>query len=295
MIIPGMLGLGVMMILVSGNIDISFPAISMLSAYSAVKGFEVAGYNGPVVLGFVLAGIIGLLLGLINGVLASWLKLPTLIITLGTGSVYLGFMQGVLKSKVISVLPPPIANLSKAYLFSVYNSELDITSSLSVMFLVFAAVVVITGFILRYTMLGRGIYAIGGDIVSAARAGFNIPFIQIFVFSFMGALSGVAGITRVTLTGMCQPTTLIGVELTIIASVVLGGVRISGGHGTVTGALLGTLLITMISNSLILLGIPSYWTKFVTGVLIVIGIGVSAYQSLRLSRKVTSNILSERA
>jgi len=295
LIVPGMLCVGVMMILVSGNIDVSFPAISMLSMYAVVKGFEITGYQGPVFAAFILSGLIGLFLGAINGILAAWLKLPTLIITLGTGSVYLGFMQGVLKSSVISVLPKPIANLSKAYLFTVHNAELGVSSSLSVMFVLLPLAALSVALIMRYTMLGRGIYAIGGDIISAQRAGFRVPWIQIFVFSFMGALAGVVGMTRVTLTGMCQPTTLIGIEMTCIASVVLGGVRITGGHGTVTGALLGALLLTMISNSLILLGIPSYWTKFATGVLIVVGIGITAYQALRADRRVMANILQSDA
>ncbi len=78
----------------------------------------------------------------------------------------------------------------------------------------------------------------------------------------------VEGMTRTVLTGSCQPTTLIGFEMTCIAAVILGGTRISGGHGTVGGTLLGAVLLTMISNSLILMGIPTYWAKFVTGVLI---------------------------
>lgn len=293
--VPGMLGLGMMMVLISGNIDVSFPAISMLSMYSVIKWFEVIDYSGSMVWAFVLSGLIGTLLGAINGVLAAWLKLPTLIITLGTGSVYLGFMQGVLKSSVISVLPKPVAALGKTFLFTVQNETLGITSSLPAVFLFLPATILAMAFLMRYTMLGRGIYALGGDAVSAERAGFSVVKTRIFVFTFMGLISGVAGMVRVVLTGMCQPTTLIGFEMTTISSVVLGGVSLAGGRGTITGALLGVTLITMISNSLILLGIPSYWSKFVTGVLIVVGIGVTSYRTLRAQKRVKNNILEAHA
>jgi simple sugar transport system permease protein len=290
-IVPGMLGLGTMMILISGNIDISFPAISMLSMYSIVKWFDVIDYRGPIFFGFLLCAVIGTFLGIINGVLAAWLKLPTLIITLGTGSIYLGFMQGVLKSSVISILPVPIAALSKSFLFTVYNTELGISSSLPFVFLFLPVTVIIMLFIMRYSMLGRSIYALGGDPIACERAGFNVVKARIVVFAFMGMISGLVGMVRVVLTGMCQPTTLIGYELTSIAAVVLGGASLSGGRGTITGSLLGVTLITMISNSLILLGIPSYWSKFVTGILIVAGIGVTSFRTLRAKRRVNTNIL----
>jgi simple sugar transport system permease protein len=290
-LVPGMLGLGTMMILISGNIDISFPAISMLSMYAVIKWFIAVQYEGSIVFGFVLCALLGAALGAFNGILAAWLKLPTLIITLGTGSIYLGFMQGVLKSSVISVLPAPVATLSKSFLFTVYNSKLDISSSLPAVFLFFPMTMIIMFFLMRYTMLGRGIYALGGDPVSCERAGFNVVKTRIFVFTFMGMISGVVGLVRIILTGMVQPTTLIGYEMSSIAAVVLGGVSLSGGKGTIIGSLLGVTLLTMISNSLILMGIPSYWSKFVTGILIVAGIGITSFRTLRAKRRVNALVL----
>ncbi len=293
MIIPGMLCMGVLIEIISGGIDVSFPAIAMLSMFSTIKLLLYMDYQGPVILAFVISGLIGLVLGALNGGLISLLRLPTLIITLGTGSIYLGFMQAVLKSRVISVLPAPVSKLSKNYLFTAYNKELGITSSLPSVFILLIVTVVLAYFILNRTMLGRGIYALGGDIVACERAGFNITKLQFFVYGFMGALAGVAGMTRTVLTGSCQPTTLIGFELTCIAAVVLGGTRITGGHGTVKGAILGALLITMVSNSLILLGVPTYWSKFVTGIIIIIGTGTSAYQILRQKKKLNASALED--
>ncbi len=94
LIVPGMMAAGLFMVIASGNIDVSFPYTAMLCMFAVTKWFQITGYDGPVIVGFLAAGLLGAFLGLINGVLAAWLKLPTLIITLGTCSIYLGFTSG---------------------------------------------------------------------------------------------------------------------------------------------------------------------------------------------------------
>ena len=291
MIVPGMMAAGLFMVIVSGNIDVSFPYTAMLCMFAVTKWFSVIDYQGPVFLAFLIAGVIGMVLGLLNGVLAAWLKLPTLIITLGTCTIFLGITQGVLQSSVISVLPVPMAKMVTTNLFSVVNGETGLGSSMPVSILFLAAIYLIVGFIMKYTMLGRGIYAVGGDPVAAERAGFNVSFIRIFVFTFMGAIGGITGITQVTVSGMCQINFFDGYEMTIIAAVVLGGTNIAGGSGSVIGTFLGVLLMKMISNNLILLGIPTNWSKFMTGILIIAGVSMSAYKNVLAKRRIASNIL----
>lgn len=294
MIVPGMMAAGLFMVIVSGNIDVSFPYTAMLCMFAVTKWFSVIDYQGPVFLAFLIAGVIGMVLGLLNGVLAAWLKLPTLIITLGTCTIFLGITQGVLQSSVISVLPVPMAKMVTTNLFSVVNGETGLGSSMPVSILFLAAIYLIVGFIMKYTMLGRGIYAVGGDPVAAERAGFNVSFIRIFVFTFMGAIGGITGITQVTVSGMCQINFFDGYEMTIIAAVVLGGANIAGGSGSVIGTFLGVLLMKMISNNLILLGIPTNWSKFMTGILIIAGVSMSAYKNVLAKRRIASNILEKR-
>ena len=290
-ILPGILTLGIMIELIAHSVDVSFPAIAMITMYTVTEAATTADYTGPAWVLFLIAAVMGMLLGTVNGILAAWLKLPTLIITLGTSSIYMGILQGVLKCRVIAVMAEPLERLSQTYLFVAQNSESGLTSPLPSLFLLLLAVILVVGILMRYTMLGRGIYAFGGDAVSARRAGFNTVFIQIFVFSFMGCLAGLGGMTRTVLTGSCQPTTLEGYEMTCIAAAVLGGTRLSGGVGTVTGSLLGVLLMMIVNNNLILLGIPTYWSKFVTGVFIILGIGISSYQALRAQRSINASIL----
>ncbi|MDI3548829.1 MAG: simple sugar transport system permease protein [Halanaerobiales bacterium] len=286
MIVPGIFSIGVLMVLVSGGIDISFTAIALLSMYSATKILMIWNYEGNVIMAFIISGAIGLLLGLINASLIAFYNLPTIIVTLGTSSMFIGFMQGILHSRVISDIPKPMLEFSRAELFRVYNKELGVSSGLPVVFLILVALIIIAWFILRYTMLGRGIYALGGDRTAAERAGFNIIAIQFFIYSFVGLISGIAGMTRAIMMANVHPTNLMGMELTVIAAVVLGGTSITGGRGTITGTLLGVALITVLSNSLILMGIPTTWQKVFTGALIIIGTGLSAYQTMKEKNKV---------
>ena len=253
LIVPGMMAAGLFMVIASGNIDVSFPYTAMLCMFAVTKWFQITGYDGPVIVGFLAAGLLGAFLGLINGVLAAWLKLPTL------------------KSSVISAIPAPLSQMASSSLFSVRSASTGLGSSMPVSIFILIAVLLLVGFIMKYTMLGRGIYAVGGDQVAAERAGFPVAAIRIFVFTFMGFIGGITGLTQVTLSGMCQIGFFDGYEMTIIAAVVLGGASIAGGSGSVFGTFLGVLLMKLISNNLILLGIPTNWSKLMTGVLIIAG------------------------
>lgn len=294
LIVPGIMAAGLLMVIASGNIDVSFPYTAMLCMFFVTKLFKDMNYQGSVLVGFLIVAVLGAVLGLINGVLAAWLKLPTLIITLGTCAIYHGFTQGVLKSSVISVLPAPLANMASSNIFSVRSAATGLGSSMHVSVFILIATLLIVHLIMKYTMLGRGIYAIGGDRVAAERAGFNVSGIIIFVYTFMGMISGIAGLTQVTISGMCQINFFDGYEMTIIAAVVLGGANIAGGSGTTIGVFLGVLLMKLISNNLILLGIPTEWTKTVTGVLIIVGVLFTAYKQVLMKRRVTSNIIESK-
>ncbi|RRD94761.1 ABC transporter permease [Clostridiales bacterium COT073_COT-073] len=291
LIVPGMMASALFMVIASGNIDVSFPYTAMLCMFSVTKLFQTWNFEGSILWGYLLAALIGMVLGIINGVLAAWLKLPTLIITLGTCTAYLGFTQGVLKSSVISVLPKPMADMAEWNLFSVRDVSSGLGSSMPVSIFLLIFIVLIVALIMKYTMLGRGIYALGGDPVAAERVGFHVPLIRIFVFAFMGMIAGITGLTQVTLSGMCQINFFDGYEMTIIAAVVLGGAKITGGSGSVLGTFLGVVLMKLISNNLILLGIPTNWSKLMTGVLIIAGVFFSSYKEILAKQRVNSNIL----
>ena len=290
MIVPALFSIGTFMIIVSGGIDVSFPAVAALTSYVVTIVLNAADYTGPIVVPFLFAGALGLACGAFNALFIAKMRLPALIATLGTQSVFRGILQGALNAQQINDLPISMKEFGDTNLL-VSSNEAGVTSLLPNAVLVLVVVVAIAFIIMRYTMLGRGIYAIGGDENSANRAGFKVMKIQFFVYCFAGVLAGVTGVIRASMMNMVHPTNMFGMEMTVIAAIVLGGTSITGGTGTLTGTMLGTFLLTMVSNSLIMLGVPSYWQDFMTGLLIIVGTAVSSIQILR-SQKQKKNSLS---
>jgi simple sugar transport system permease protein len=278
MVIPALFSIGALMVIVSGGIDVSFTAVASLAMYMTTSILLPGDYSGTVFLPYIMGAFFGLVMGLLNGVLIAWFHFPTLVVTLGTSSLFIGIMQGVLGAHEIPV-PLSMRQHGQSYVFKVYNSVLNLGSEMPVTVLILAGILILVFILLRYTMLGRGIFAIGGDEVSAQRAGFNIIGIKMFIYGFVGAVAGIAGIARASMIQNCHPTNLNGMEMTVIAAVVLGGTRVTGGLGTLSGAILGIALMTIMSNSLILIGVPTYWQRVFTGAIIIIGTGVSAYRS----------------
>lgn len=283
-IVSGIMAFALMLGIIAGGIDVCFPAIAVCSMYITQKLMEKIAYDGALIWPILMAVGIGTVLGFINGFIITQFHLPAFIVTLGTSSLFYGLLVSVLGSKPVNRLVPVMEEFSKSGILSVSNGTLSSTLPWTFLFLVGMGLIV--HFILKYTMLGRGIYAIGGDKVSAERAGFNVKWITIFVYTFIGMAGGLAGITHSIQCRNCIPTNLYGCEMMVIAAVVLGGTKISGGKGTVLGTILGLALITISQNSLILVGIPSHWQRFATGVIIVAGTALSAYQALKASNKI---------
>ncbi|MDA8408800.1 MAG: ABC transporter permease [Treponema sp.] len=276
-IVPGLFSIGCMMVIVSGGIDVSFTAIASLAMYVTDKTLLASNYSGNVLLAYSMSAGLGLLMGALNGLLIGFLRLPTLVVTLGTASLFTGVMYGVFSASASDV-PPSIAAHGKEILFTAVNPQSGLSSNMPSQILILLGILLLVFLLLRYTMLGRGIYAIGGDEAAAERAGFNVPFIKLFLYSFVGLLAGITGILRISMIAYADPSTMLGMELTVIAAVVLGGTRVTGGVGTLTGSILGVALMTILANSLILMGIPTYWTRAFTGIVIIVGTGVTARQ-----------------
>jgi simple sugar transport system permease protein len=282
-VVTGIFALGVLLVLISGGIDISFPAVGVVAMYMTGKLFEATEFGGPVIVAFVISMAIGALLGLINASIISTFRLPTLIVSLGTLSAYQGFVLTFVNTRIINRLTEPMVNYSRLEIFR-QTMDSGQTTGLHVSFFIYVLLAIITGLILRYTMIGRGVYALGGDRQATARAGFSIRRIEFFVYTYVGLLAGIAGILHSAHVRNANPFDLVGSELTVIAATVLGGATIGGGRGTVIGTLLGVMLMTVMNNSLILLGIPSYWQRFVTGLILLVAVIGPQINSMRASR-----------
>ena len=207
--------------------------------------------------------------------------MPTLIITLGTANVFNGVMQGALKSVQINTIPASMRAFGSSSLFVARNESSGLQSSMPVSFLILVAVVAVAFVVTRYTMFGRSLYAIGGDESAAARVGFKVRATKFWLYVIVGIIAALAGMVRTCAMGQMHPTNLLGMEMMVIAAVVLGGTAITGGKGSLTGVMLGTLLIVIVQNSMILMGIPTFWQGFALGLLIIVGTGVSALQVMR--------------
>ncbi len=284
LIVPGIFAVGTFMVIVSGGFDVSFPALASLSVYATTKFMLNIEYSGGILLPLLMVMAIGALLGAFNGFFVGYLNLNAMIVTLGASSVFKGIMQGALNSKQLAVIPEGMRSFGTSALFTATNSQSGLTSRMPMAFLVFVAVVVLAWFLLNRTYFGRGIYALGGNPASAKAAGFNVKRTKFIMFILVGMISAVAGFIRVCMMQQCHPTNMLGMEMNIIAGVVLGGAAITGGAGTLLGCILGTLLIVMVENSMILLGVPTTWKSVFVGALIIIGTGVSAMQVLRANR-----------
>lgn len=281
MLITTIFALCEMAIIISGGIDVSFPAVASFSLYFTVTIMN-ANHIDNIFFAYALAGLFGLAWGSLNALLIGKYKIPALIATLGTSSIANGaalvYSQGI----EITNIPNSLDSMSQKFLFSV-PTAIGGKTSLTVMIILPFVLCFLVHWVMRHTMLGRKIYAIGGDANAARICGINVIKTQFIVYMAAGLLTGIAGITNVILMRNANPTNLMGSEMMVIAAVVIGGTRITGGHGTVIGTILGVLLITLVNNNLIMLGVPNYWQSFAVGAIIVIGTAITSLRAKKIA------------
>jgi len=280
-LVPLVFALGVLLVLISGGIDVSFPAIAIFAAYTTVAWSTEASFDPTIVGIFAIALVIGAALGALNGVVIARFRLPTLIVTLGTQGVFQGILLAYIGSTYIAAsrMPQSVNDASGALLVDIPGAGF-----LHAMLIPVVLIVVGVWWMLRYTTFGRSIFAIGGDTEAARRVGIKVVRTQVLLYVLVGALAAIGGVISVILGRNANPQTLVGTELDIIAAVVLGGASIFGGRGSVVGTVLGVLLVQLINNNLVLLGIPSTWQRAAVGILLIAGVSVQAIATARARR-----------
>ena len=268
-VVMGLFALGVFVILAAGGIDVSFTAIAAFTMYSMTVLVQNYLPGMPIVVIFLCRLLGGALLGVINGLLVHHLNVPSLIVTIGTQYLFRGCLLSFIGTVWIMSLPPQMGAFGRMPLFQ-FEAATGAMITLPVYFLVLPVAAVLTWWILNRTLMGRAIFAVGGNANIASRLGYNLRTIHIFLFGYAGALAGLAGIIHVCANRQANPFDLVGTEVNVIAAVVLGGAKITGGTGSVLGTILGVLLIVVINSVLVMVGIPSTWQRFVVGAFILL-------------------------
>jgi simple sugar transport system permease protein len=283
-IVPLVFALGVLIVIISGGIDVSFAAIAIFAGYTTVALANNGGFDPGLIGVVIIACFFGAVLGSVNGAVIALFRLPTLIVTLGTQGLFRGILLAYIGSRYIANPPASIDQLATTNIISIVNeSERAYLHVLVIPVIILALLV---AWMLKSTMFGRGIYAIGGDSEAARRAGFPVVRIQMLLYTLVGVMAAFAGVLHVTLGRNANPQDLVGNELDVIAAVVLGGASVFGGRGSVFGTVLGVLLIQIINNSLILVGVPTAWQRTAVGILLIVGVGIQALSAKRNAKKV---------
>jgi simple sugar transport system permease protein len=267
-------------IIIAGGVDMSFVAMAAVSTYIAHMLLISMGYQGGIWIYFVISCFIGGLMGLFNGFLVTKFKLPIFSVSLATFTMWYGFALFFIGSTMNFNLPQGAVGYYESYLVSVKDPVLGNTGLHSSIIFVILAGLFIWWF-LKYTTIGRGVFAIGGNRDVAERSGYNVKKIMLIIFVIMGVLSAVAGVLYGLLNRFFGPTVLQGNALDVIAAIILGGASINGGKGSVIGTVLGVTLIQVINRALILCGIPAEWQKLVVGLILVIFISLPALRARR--------------
>jgi ribose transport system permease protein len=257
----GMLAVGMVYLLAIREIDLS---VGWIFNFSAVfTGLLMVGGVDPWIAAF-LGVAFGAALGLFNGLLAVGLRLPAIIVTLGTYSMFQGLSLVVNGGR--AVVPPD----QSTSFFTVVSTK--VFGVVPVAALVFVVLAIVMHFVLHRTKFGYRVQAVGSNPEAAELAGISNNMIRLQTLVLMGAICGLSGAMYIGFRGAIDPQEGADFVLVVVAAVIIGGTPLSGGYGTVIGAVVGMLIIQVISSGLIFFGIDATWSTFVTGAVIVIAV-----------------------
>lgn len=251
-----MIAFAMAMLIVSGEIDLSVAAIIALA--STAMGFVMElGFGTPVL---VLTGLtVGLFCGAFNGLLVTRLGLPSIVVTIGTMSLFRGISYIVLGDKAYTGYPTDFAFFGQGYVWWVFSFEL----------LLFAILAIVYAVLLHWTNFGRTVYAIGNNPVGAQFSGVRTTRVKFILFLLTGLMSGVAAVCLTSRLGSTRPTIAFGWELEIVTMVVLGGVNILGGAGSIPGVVLAAIIMGMVTFGFGLLNVPGIVMSIFIGLLLI--------------------------
>lgn len=258
-----LIALPMTMVMVTGEIDLSVASVVGLSSVLVGVLHQDAGMSIP--LAALVAVLVGAVCGALNGFLVSYVGLPSLAVTIGSMALYRGIAQGLLGTKAVTDFPERWTDLAKERIFG------DGTSYPTIL-IPFVLLLVLSVWLLHFSTFGRGVYEIGLNDEAAHFTGVNVELTKFWLFVLSGAVSAFAGIYYTLRYGSARGDNATGLELQVIAAVVLGGVSVFGGRGALHGVVAGVLLIGVISSAMRLEGQTVNVINIVIGVLLVLSV-----------------------
>jgi rhamnose transport system permease protein len=269
------LAVGQTVVIITRNVDLSVGSVLGLTAY--LTGRLFIDHPGiPILAVFVLAVLAGAVLGLVNGLLVGYGRVPALVITLGTLYIYRGIVLTWAGSSLISASQLPAG-------FLALGTQQILT--IPVLFILAAVILAVVGYYLQTARSGRELYAVGSDPDAAVLYGLPVRRRVIGAFVLSGALAGLAGVVYAARYGTVSSDAGTGIELQAVAAAVIGGVAIFGGSGTAWGAAIGAVLLVTINRALPMVGISDFWQQALVGALIIGAIVLDRVLAVRQARR----------
>ncbi len=262
---------GQTLVVLTRNIDLSVGSIVGCTAYFA--GVRIAADNGlPAIVPVLIAVALGAAMGAVNGVLVAWGRVPSIIVTLGTLAIFRGLLVDYSGARTVTTdsLPPWLVDLPRLDLFTIAGLHVKVMVALAL------AIVIVFQLATSYLNFARQFYALGSNPDAAELMGLPTRRIVLTAFVLSGALAGLAGFMTLARFGNITVEAGRGLELEVVAAAVVGGVNIFGGSGTVTGAMLGGVMIGTLEQSLLRLQINEFWRDAVMGLLILLAVASDA-------------------
>ena len=272
--------IGMTMVMIIGGIDISVG--SSLGVVAIVVGWLLQAEVNPILIGLVAISI-GTAIGMINGILISWLRIPDIIATLGTSNILRAAIFAMLGGRWLTGLNPVYSVLTRGKFGGVPISVII----LLVLYGIF-------WYFLTYRPLGRHIYAVGNSPEASTLAGINARKTRISAYAILGGLVGFASLLYVGRLGSVEMTVGTDLAISAIAAVVIGGTSVTAGRGSVVGTLAGVLFMAVLKNGVVLLGIPSLWERAVVGLIIILSVSVDILIGIQNERRQREQIAQQR-
>lgn len=264
-------GIGMTMVILTGEIDLS---IGSLQAIVGIASVYILNKTGSIWVSFLAAILVGIIVGLTNGLIVTKAKVNSLIATLGMMTLLRGVARVTTGAVSIQASVLGFMEIGTGYIGRV-----------PIPVIIMFALLAIAYYILNHTVFGRQIYAIGGNAEAAKLAGLPVDRAKIIVFMAGSVLAALSGFILASRMFSGQPNAGLGFEMEVIAAVILGGVSMAGGVGNLSGAVLGILILSVLSNGLVLLNVSSFWHDIVRGIVIIIAVYLDGRRKAGLLKK----------